>query len=140
MREIMDGIMLIFLGIAAWGDWKRRMISVNLLIFLSVFSIAAVFVTKRSSVLEVLGGLGLGMFFIFVSYLTEEKIGYGDSWLITVLGVYLGGTKLLELMLIASLTASLGSLLYGMMRKWNRNAALPFIPFMLLAFVGVLLL
>ena len=140
MREIMDGIMLIFLGIAAWGDWKRRTISVNLLIFLSVFSIAAVFVTKRSSVLEVLGGLGLGLFFIFVSYLTEEKIGYGDSWLITVLGVYLGGTKLLELMLIASLTASLGSLVYGMMRKWNRNAALPFIPFMLLAFVGVLLL
>ena len=140
MREIMDGIMLIFLGIAAWGDWKKRTISVNLLIVLSVFSIAAVFVTKRCSVLEVLGGLGLGLFFVFVSYITEEKIGYGDSWLITVLGVYLGGTKLLELMLIASLAASLGSLLYGTLRKWNRNAALPFIPFMLLAFVGVLLL
>lgn len=140
MCEIMDGIMLIFLGIAAWGDWKKRTISVNLLIVLSVFSIAAVFVTKRYSVLEVLGGLGLGLFFVFVSYITEEKIGYGDSWLITVLGVYLGGTKLLELMLIASLAASLGSLLYGTLRKWNRNAALPFIPFMLLAFVGVLLL
>ncbi len=140
MCEIIDGIMLVLLGIASWGDWKRREISVNLLLVLSAFSVVAVFLSKRHSVLEILGGLGIGLFFLFVSYITEEKIGYGDSWLIAVLGIYLGGTLLLKLMLIASFTASGGSLLYCMLRGWNKNASLPFIPFMMLAFVGVLLL
>ena len=140
MCEILDGIMMILLGIASWGDWKRRQISVNLLWILSVFSLAAVLITKRNSVLEILGGLGIGLFFLFVSYITKEKIGYGDSWLVIVLGIYLGGNKLIKLMLIASFTASLVSLIYGMLRKWNRNTSLPFIPFMMLAFVGVLFL
>ena len=100
MCEIIDGIMLVLLGIASWGDWKRREISVNLLLVLSVFSVVAVFLSKRHSVLEILGGLGIGLFFLFVSYITEEKIGYGDSWLIAVLGIYLGGTLLLKIMLI----------------------------------------
>ena len=138
MCEIIDIVMLILLGIASWGDWKRREISVNLLSVMSVWAILSAFFTKRNTLWEVLGGVGIGLFFVFVSYITEEKIGYGDSWLIAVLGVYLGGKDVLELMLIASLSASFISLAYGMLRGWNRNRSLPFIPFMLLAFVGVL--
>lgn len=140
MCEILDGVMIMLLGIAAWGDWKRREISVNLLIVMSAFSIIATVLMKRNTWLEVLFGVGLGLFFVYVSYLTGEKIGYGDSWLIGVLGVYLGGTRLLELMLIASFTASLCSIVYCMIRGWNKNHSLPFIPFMMAAFVGVLIL
>lgn len=139
MCEIIDGLMLVLLGIASWGDWKRREISVNLLIVMSVFVIGSAFLLKRNSLLSVLGGIAIGLFFVYLSYITEEKIGYGDSWLIGVLGVYLGGTALLELMLIASLAASVCSLVYCACHGWNRNHALPFIPFMMVAFVGVLL-
>ena len=139
MCEIIDGLMLVLLGIASWGDWKRREISVNLLIVMSVFVIGSAFLLKRNSLLSVLGGIAIGLFFVYLSYITEEKIGYGDSWLIGVLGVYLGGTALLELMLIASLAASVCSLVYFACHGWNRNHALPFIPFMMVAFVGVLL-
>ncbi len=139
MCEILDGIMIVLLGIASWGDWKRREISVNLLIVMSVISVIAAVLMNRTTWLEVLGGAGIGILFIYVSYLTGEKIGYGDSWLIGVLGVYLGGSKLMELMLIASFTASLCSVFYCMLRGWNRNHTLPFIPFMMAAFVGVLL-
>ena len=139
MCEIIDGLMLVLLGIASWGDWKRREISVNLLIVMSVFVIGSAFLLKRNSLLSVLGGIAIGLFFVYLSYITEEKIGYGDSWLIGVLGVYLGGTALLELMLIASLAASVCSLGYCACHGWNRNHTLPFIPFMLVAFVGVLL-
>ena len=139
MCEIIDGCMLVLLGIASWGDWKRREISVNLLMVMSVFVIGSAFLLKRNSLLSVLGGIAIGLLFVYFSYITEEKIGYGDSWLIGVLGVYLGGTALLELMLIASLAASVCSLGYCVCRGWNRNHALPFIPFMMVAFVGVLL-
>ena len=97
------------------------------------------FLLKRNSLLSILGGIAIGLFFVYLSYITEEKIGYGDSWLIGILGVYLGGTELLELMLIASLAASVCSLGYCACHGWNRNHTLPFIPFMLVAFVGVLL-
>lgn len=78
MCEILDGVMIMLLGIAAWGDWKRREISVNLLIVMSAFSIIATALLKRNTWLEVLFGVGLGLFFVYVSYLTGEKIGYGD--------------------------------------------------------------
>ena len=139
MCEIIDGLMLVLLGIASWGDWKRREISVNLLMVMSIFVIGSAFLLKRNSLLSVFGGIAIGLFFVYLSYITEEKIGYGDSWLIGVLGVYLGGTALLELMLIASLAASVCSLVYCACHGWNRNHALPFIPFMMVAFVGVLL-
>ena len=139
MCEIIDGCMLVLLGIASWGDWKRREISVNLLMVMSIFVIGSAFLLKRNSLLSVLGGIAIGLLFVYFSYITEEKIGYGDSWLIGVLGVYLGGTALLELMLIASLAASVCSLAYCVCRGWNRNHALPFIPFMMVAFVGVML-
>lgn len=139
MCEIIDGLMLVLLGIASWGDWKRREISVNLLMVMSVFVIGSAFLLKRNSLLSVLGGIAIGLFFVYLSYITEEKIGYGDSWLIGVLGVYLGGTALLELMLIASLAASVCSLVYCVCQGWNRNHTLPFIPFMMVAFVGVML-
>ena len=139
MCEIIDGLMLVLLGIASWGDWKRREISVNLLIVMSVFVIGSAFLLKRNSLLSVLGGIAIGLVVVYLSYITEQKIGYGDSWLIGVLGVYLGGTALLELMLIASLAASVCSLGYCACHGWNPNHTLPFIPFMLVAFVGVLL-
>ena len=80
MCEIIDGLMLVLLGIASWGDWKRREISVNLLIVMSVFVIGSAFLLKRNSLLSVLGGIAIGLFFVYLSYITEEKIGYGDSW------------------------------------------------------------
>ena len=72
MCEILDGMMIMLLGIAAWGDWKRREISVNLLIVMSAFSIIATVLMKRNTWLEVLFGVGLGLFFVYVSYLTGE--------------------------------------------------------------------
>lgn len=75
------------------------------------------------------GGIGLGILFMCISWLTREGIGYGDSWIICILGAYLGVWKLLS-MLAAALTALLmaaGAVL--IIKKWNRKVSLPAIPF-----------
>lgn len=139
MREIENVIMITALMIASWGDWKRKEVSVYLLIGMHIFVVLAVIGLKRP-VWDVLFGLGIGLCFFITSRLTREQIGYGDSWLITILGTYVGGKKLLVLLFTASLGAAVFSFFCLMVHRWNRKISIPFIPFLTAAFVGVILL
>ena len=85
-----------------------------------------------------MGGIGIGILFFIVSKVTKEAIGYGDSWLILLLGLYLGASKVLQLLFAASLGAAVVSLFYLWKYHWKRNATLPFVPFLVLAYLGVM--
>ena len=140
MCKIVDVIMILLLCIATIGDWKRKTVTVNLLLWMSGVAVFAALILRRNSWKEVALGLLIGLFFLILSKLTEEQIGYGDSWLIGILGVYLGGTDLMVLILAASFTAGIVSLIYCSAHRWSRRHELPFIPFLTMAFVGVCLL
>ena len=72
-----------------------------------------------------------------ISRLTEEKIGYGDSLLIIVLGTFLGMWKLLILLLGAFGLAAAVSIL--LKRKFTRKSMIPFVPFLTVAYMGEML-
>lgn len=86
-----------------------------------------------------LGGAGIGCFFLFMSKVTREGIGYGDSWGILVLGLYMGMWNLLGVLLGALsllLIAAMALLVTG---RFKKNASLPFYPFLTGGYVLVLL-
>ncbi|MEG0590677.1 MAG: prepilin peptidase, partial [Lachnospiraceae bacterium] len=65
-------------------------------------------------------------------------LGYGDSWMILLLGSFLGFWKLLSLLGIAFLlSGGMAALCIGK-KKWNRKQALPFIPFLAVGYMMVL--
>ena len=138
MRGLIDVLMIGTLAVASWGDWKRKEISVRILLIMTFLaSIKVVFFSEKF--LEVILGLGIGVGFLLISKCTEEQIGYGDSWLILVLGIYVGFEKLLILLFTASLGAAIFSLIFCMIHKWNRNFTIPFVPFLAAAYLGVML-
>ena len=138
MRGLIDVLMIGTLLVASWGDWKRKEISVRILLLMTVLaSVKAIFFSEKF--LEVILGLVIGIGFLLISKWTEEQIGYGDSWLILILGVYVGFEKLLILLFTASLGAALFSLIFCVIHKWNRNFTIPFVPFLAAAYVGVML-
>lgn len=95
---------------------------------------------ENKKILSALTGIVIGGIFLLCSRVTGEAIGYGDSWIILLLGVYLGGRQLLTVIMLAFFLAGIFSLVGLVRKKWSRTCSIPFIPFLTAAYVGVVLL
>lgn len=80
-------------------------------------------------------GAAVGGGFAAVSRFTREAVGYGDSWLITVLGIYRGIWGLVELLLAAWLLLAAAAAFCLVRKKWSKKAALPMAPFLAIGFL-----
>lgn len=140
MCEIGDGIMLLLLGLCAWRDCKEKQIPLTLLLIMSGAAVLFAVFCPRESLGAIIGGAFVGALFFLISKLTKQAIGYGDSWLILILGVYLGASLALQLLLLASFMAGVCSLFLLIRNHWNKRIGIPFVPFMFLAYLGVMFL
>lgn len=139
MCEISDGVVLAFLIIASLFDWRTKMLPNYLLVCMSVLVVFLRVVAVSDGWLLMLGGVGIGLIFWFISRATKEAIGYGDSWLILLLGVYLGGVRLSELLMVAFFVAGLFALGILSRRKCRKGVSIPLVPFLTIGFAGVML-
>lgn len=77
------------------------------------------------------GGILLGAALLFLAFVTREEIGYGDGWLVLVMGMSLGlKFSFLSFLLALGISALVGGCLL-IFRKVRRNYRLPFAPFLL---------
>ena len=136
MCRIIDWVMFALLGCCGFTDLKRKTIPLFLLIAMSVVVGVSVIFCNTERIWLRVGGLGLGILFLLVSRVTKEAVGYGDSWLILLLGAYLGIEEVLPLLFTATLGAAVVSLFYLWIRRWKRSATLPFVPFLVIAYLG----
>ena len=67
-------------------------------------------------------------------------IGYGDSWLLGKMGIYLGGISMLEVATTAFFLTGLGALAGIVSKQWMKNVTVPFAPFLTAAYLGVIML
>lgn len=133
---LQDGIVLvgrmICLGILVGlsvADVRSRKVPVALLLTGGV--LATVYILLFARELWIIHVLGLltGAGFILVSKVTREGIGYGDSMLLCILGIYLGIWKLLELLLVAWLLVLPAAMFLLIRKHYTKKARLPMIPF-----------
>ncbi len=134
MRQIADIGIGIVLAAIGYMDLRRRYLPVWVLALFNVVSIALCILIRRNGLFSVLGGVCIGAIFFLTSRLTHEAIGYGDSWLILSLGIYLGLRKILGIIFVASLLACAGSLFLCLARDWQKKRGLPFVPFLAAAY------
>ena len=139
MCKIAYGIVFLLLVLAGVIDWKKREIPVWLLIFMSASVLFFSIVNKDVNIWCRLAGAVLGAVFFLISRFTKEAVGYGDSWIILLLGVQLGIFRVLQLLLVASLMVAIIAVFYLWRHKWKRNETLPFVPFLAIAYTGVIL-
>lgn len=140
MCKIADIVVLFVLGLCGISDWKKKTIPLIWILLLGAVILISVLICRDVGVrLRVSGGL-LGGLFLLISKYTREAIGYGDSLLILLLGIYLGGLRVLEVLFWATTFAAITSVFFLWRRRWKRNATLPFVPFLSIAYLGVILL
>jgi leader peptidase (prepilin peptidase)/N-methyltransferase len=82
-------------------------------------------------------GAVVGLAFLVISKVTEEKIGYGDSLLILALGIFLGFWKVMIVALVAFFGSALFAIIMVICRKKSRKASFPFVPFIALSYILV---
>ena len=141
MCTVNEGICLLVLLVLSTIDIKKRQIPVWLIIAAGAASILYHITVGKQDLYLMLGGIVIGCFFIFISKITREGLGYGDSFGILVLGIYLGFWQMLELLTFSFFLLTFVSIPFIWKKRMNRKVRLPFYPFMaggylLLIFAG----
>lgn len=127
------------LGGNAWLDIKKREIS---LAGTGIFTLVGILLALKQGNLDwrYLAAAGIGLIFLGISGLTGGKIGMGDGFLILALGTVLSLEELLTVLMIGmAVCACYGGVLLLGFRK-SRNTCIPFVPFLLVGYVGGLLI
>lgn len=132
-------ITIVWLFICSVQDIKEQQINLVLIGvgFISLFTLSLI--ENQLLIWERLGGVGLGIFLILLSKITRGQIGIGDGLILSVTGISLGfylNSILLIYSLFISAVFSIGIMI---IKKANRKSTIPFIPFIFIVSLGVVL-
>ena len=133
-------ILFLFLGGCAVCDGLKREIP---LVIVWIGIIAGVIlhiqgIIKDDIWLSVLLSLFPGIMFWLISFVTREKVGYGDGWLLIMIGIFVGLRNCFLILLAALVLESIIVLVLLAVRKISGDRQIPFAPFLLLG-MGVVL-
>ncbi len=134
------GILLVMLGVYTIEDIRKRRITVWYLPIFAGLGVALQALSRNRSVAEILLGIGVGLGICLLSRCTGGSIGPGDGLILTVTGIFLGGSANVELLLTGLLYAAVFSLGILTLGKKNRKQEIPFVPFLLLGYLTMIMI
>ncbi len=133
------------LVIACCMDVRYRKISRNLigvyLLTVIIGHVAAVCLTgsgdeRKQQIIacaaEIVTGMLPGVCCLFLSFVTQQALGYGDSLLIFVCGMSLGLNACISVLMSALFLSGIWALIRIVMKRAERCTEIPFVPFLLM--------
>ena len=84
--------------------------------------------------------VAISAFFLAVSVITKGALGMGDGWLMMALGTALETEEFLIMLLIGLGCSAVWAGILLVVLHRGRNAEIPFVPFLLLGYIGGVLL
>ena len=130
----------VFLVVLAVADVRKKRLPLLLLLSGGFFIIAQSFCDRDISVISLAAGGMTGVLFLFVSRITKESFGYGDSILILIMGTFLGFWDILYLLMGAFHMAAVFSAVMLIKPRFDRKGSFPVVPFLTIAYIGGMLL
>ena len=125
-------IMLIAM-IASIGDIRKKEISGGLLVLSGICSAGYVLlelILSKFSITGALLSLVPGIFFLFLSFISKESIGYGDGLLITLISMPFGFNALCVGIVSGLFFSTLISIFILITSLGNKKTRIPFVPFL----------
>lgn len=130
--------LLSMLGICSYEDIKTKKIGVVVVLMFAIFGVINRLVLGIPDIKGMVGGMLLGGALFLAGLLFKGSLGNGDALMVMVSGIYLGFWNNLLLLWIASLLVGIAGVLLIIAGK--RNKEIPFAPFLLAAYLLLLLL
>ena len=125
--------LFVFLGICAVCDGVEREVPL-VVVWLGIITAVVLHLqglggdrTWQDVALSVIPGV---MFWI-LSFISSEKVGYGDGWILVMIGLFLGLWKCFLILMIGLISSSFVVLILLAVRRVSRDYQLPFAPFLL---------
>lgn len=140
MLIIIKGVLIILLVICSIEDIRKKVVHFPIVFSFSIVGLLLQYFQKNQSIWSILGGIGIGVFVVFLSYITQGRIGKGDGFLLITTGIYLGFKNNLFLFITAVFGVAICALILVVIKKISYRDEIPFIPFMLSAYMGMLLI
>lgn len=116
-------------------DIRDRKIPVNILVLLSLMAVGYQISAGDEDIRLIIGGVCVGAVFLLISKMTGEGMGYGDSWAVLILGIYLGIWRLIEVLAGAFLILTAVSIICLCRKHMSRKCRLPFYPFLAAGYI-----
>lgn len=136
--DIINSVLLIiWLLICSWQDLKKKSISIYFIIggFVLLF-LGSLYWGEVSLISRIAGG-GIGVVLLGLNPLTKGQIGLGDGFIIGIIGVCFGFTSNASILLVALFLSAVISIILLVFKKVDRKHTIPFVPFILLGYLGV---
>lgn len=126
------------LALCSVEDIRKKQIRLNPVFAFGILGIIFHMLWRIQSIESLLLGMLVGVAMLFLSILTGGRIGAGDGVVLIVTGIYLGVERNLTLLLCGLLMCGIWAFVLIVLRKKSRKDTIPFIPFLLVAYVYIL--
>lgn len=131
---------ILFLGVCTVMDLRKKQIWWPLAAAFLMMAAAFHFALEDIGGIDLLGGVGIGLGLLFISWGTREAIGYGDGLVVAACGAAQGFAKTMVLTAAALCFAAVWSGILLILKKVGRGDSFPFLPFLLAADIFVFFL
>lgn len=125
----------IFLLFHTITDIKWRKINVMVCIVYATAGVIFFVSGDEKDMLSLFGGILAGAYLLVFSLLTKEAVGIGDGCVVTAVGIWLGGGKVLAILMGGFILAALFGVIKIGLKKADGKSELAFIPFFTLSYV-----
>ena len=129
---------LAFLGINSWKDIRKREVS---LLATGIFAVIGIINALWHGTIfwEWIGAVGFGTALIALSVVSKGAVGMGDGLVLAALGTVLTFGELLGVFMMGLLCCSVWGIILLILPRTGRKTEIPFVPFLLLGYIGGLI-
>ncbi len=133
-------LLFLMMGVCAVVDGLKREIPIVIVwigIIVAVILRLCGTIGEGSAVMAALSVIP-GVMLWMISFVTREKVGYGDGWMLIMIGLFVGMWSCFLILLIGLVSESFIVLVLLAVQRISRDRRIPFAPFLLFG-MGVVL-
>lgn len=132
---IQNMVLLGTLTISAYQDCREKQVYLYSMLITGIAGLLMHLLYHERTLTDLLAGAGIGAAVILFACMTRECIGIGDGAALMATGIFLGFWQNLQLFVTALFMSGFVALILLITKKKGRKYRLPFVPFLLAAYL-----
>lgn len=138
-ESIISLILSLWLILCSLQDISKKKISTVLIGVGFIILLICTSVLGNLTVMDRFAGLSLGIILLALCPITRGQIGLGDGIIVCITGLSIGFIRNTMLLMYALVGSAVFSAVLIIFWRVNRHKTIPFIPFVFIGYLGVLL-